>query len=132
MIAVARFYADADIATHLTALLRRMGHDVLTAGDAGRRYARDAEQILAAAQAGRVLVTHNRKDFTLLHQAWLLWPSAWGLRSAPEHAGIAIIPQSPHISDARAAEILTELATSGLTLTNTLYEWRPSGWMPVS
>ena len=60
--------------------LRRLGHDVLTARDAGRAgLGLDDSDVLAFATArGRAVLTHNRCDYVRLHR-----------RRVP-HAGIVI------------------------------------------
>jgi len=67
---VADFYLDADIKLDLAHLLRQRRHDVVTAHEAGRRRAGDEEQLVYAAEHGRILVSHNGKDYELLQRAW--------------------------------------------------------------
>jgi predicted nuclease of predicted toxin-antitoxin system len=68
---LARLYADENFPLTAVEALRRLGHDVLTAaeaGQAGQGIADDA--LLAFAHAlGRVVLTHNRKHFRNLHSA---------------------------------------------------------------
>ncbi len=68
---MARLYADENFPLPAVEALRRLGHDVLTAaqaGQAGHGIADDA--VLAYAHAlGRVVLTHNRKHFRSLHNA---------------------------------------------------------------
>jgi len=63
--------ADENLPLPAVEALRRLGHDVLTAeeaGQAGRRVTDEA--VLAHAQAlGRAVLTHNRKHFRNLHNA---------------------------------------------------------------
>ena len=124
---MARLYLDSDVSVRLAPLLQAAGHDAVTAANQGRRRATDEEQLLAAAQQGRILVTHNRKDFVLLHAAWQRWPTAWGV-SAPAHAGILVLDQ------AREPELTVALATllavtPPVPLSNALYWWRfLGGW----
>lgn len=42
-----------------------------------------------------MLVTHNRGDFTLLHDAWLTWPAAFQI-ALPPHSGILILDPAPY------------------------------------
>ena len=67
-----------------------LGHSVLTAQRMGSQRANDAHHLLEATRMGRLLVTHNVKDFRLLHQAWILWQAAWSI--AVPHASILILP----------------------------------------
>ena len=66
---MALLYADENFPLPTVEELRRRGHDVLTAaqaGQAGRGVPDDL--VLAFAHArGRVVVTHNRKHFRQLH-----------------------------------------------------------------
>ena len=68
---MARLYADENFPLPAVEALRRLGHDVLTAaeaGQAGQGIADDA--VLAFAHAlGRAVLTHNRKHFRSLHNA---------------------------------------------------------------
>ena len=68
---MARLYADENFPLPAVGALRRLGHDVLTAaeaGQAGQGIADDA--VLAFAHAlGRAVLTHNRKHFRNLHHA---------------------------------------------------------------
>ena len=105
--------------------LRAESHDVLTARQAGRAAASDAEQLLWASDEGRTLVTHNEDDFELLHDAWARWSSAWGVDA--RHAGIIVIPQARHVPVARMATDLAHLFQSGVMLTNALYRRRIGG-----
>ena len=67
-----------------------MGPDVLLASDLGMERATDDEQLLVAANLNRILVTCDRKDFILLHDAWHRWSAAWNV--VAHHAGILVIP----------------------------------------
>jgi len=68
---LARLYADENFPLPAVEALRRLGHDVLTAaeaGQAGQGIGDDA--LLAFAHAlGRAVLTHNRKHFRNLHNA---------------------------------------------------------------
>ena len=63
-------YIDENIAQRTVEALRVFGHDVLTLredGKASRRHPDDAV-LRDAATLGRVVVTHDRKDFRRLHE----------------------------------------------------------------
>ena len=66
-----RFYFDEDVSVDIAANLQQRGFDVLTVRDAGRLQLDDATQLAFAAATGRVMVTHNRQDFELLHAGYL-------------------------------------------------------------
>ncbi len=69
-------YADEDFPYPVVEELRRLGHDVLTAEEDGRRATPDADILARAHSLGRPVVTHNRWDFERLH------------RQGDDHSGI--------------------------------------------
>src|SRR5258708_30301487 len=77
---MAAIYLDEDFPITTAIVLRQLGHDVLTARDAGEaNLSYGDERVLDyARQTGRVVVTHNRKHFLRLHNA------------GKDHAGIVI------------------------------------------
>jgi hypothetical protein len=113
---------DEDVDVAIQAALQRKGYHTVTARDRRTRRARDAANLLVAAQDKRVFVTHNATDFKLLHEAWRTW-------SMPiPHAGILIVPQQRWSAE-EAAEKIEEFVKSGVDPTNELYEWKPGrGW----
>ena len=65
-----RLYADENFPQRAVQELRALGHDVLTLredGKAGRGYP-DDRVLRDAATSGRVLLTHDRRDFGRLHE----------------------------------------------------------------
>lgn len=66
---MARFFVDENVAVELARELVRLGHDAVTTREAGRIGEPDDAQLTFAAQEQRTLITHNRKDFMLLHSA---------------------------------------------------------------
>ncbi len=129
---MARFHFDQNVALDVAVLVRHVGHDVVTTGEAGLLDADDDVHLLAAARAGRILVTHNRRDFRLLHRAWQRWTRDW--RVLMGHAGILIIPQPPFWSFHQAAgelDVMGQRVDAGRALTNELREFRlgpPAEW----
>jgi Domain of unknown function (DUF5615) len=124
---LAAFYLDHDTPLEMARLLRLDGHDVIAARDADLERAGDQLHLLLATKMNRVLVTHNGKDFLLLHEAWLLWTQSWQV--GVEHVAVLVIPQPPIWSPARAAREVADLVQSGVAQTNQLYAWQPSlGW----
>jgi hypothetical protein len=121
---VASFYTDHDVALQLAMLLRQHGHMAFTARDIGLERAGDHEHLLTAAQRGWILVTHNRQDFFLLHDAWRRWFPVFNVSAV--HAGILVLP---HGLPSQTVQRLEDFLLSGLPLSNELYVWRPmSGW----
>jgi predicted nuclease of predicted toxin-antitoxin system len=47
--------------------LRLLGHDVLTVGEASQQGGTDAQVLAFASQAGRAVLTFDRRDFVRLH-----------------------------------------------------------------
>jgi uncharacterized protein with PIN domain len=70
---LARFYADENFRYPVVAALRRLGHDALTAHEAGRAgQSIDDDTVLSdALEAGRILLTQNRHDFIRRHKKGL-------------------------------------------------------------
>ena len=120
---MARLYLDSDVSIRLAPLLRAAGHDAVTTAELGQRLATDDEQLLFAVRQDRAVVTHNRKDFLLLHDAWRRWPPAVGA-VFPQHAGIIVLD---HRLDPELAPVLTAFLASAAPLTGALYWWRIGG-----
>ena len=76
---MARFHTDEHVPSKLVRALRQLGHDVLTAREAGRadRKLPDDQVLAFAAQGGRAVITFNHRDFRREHA-----------RRAGRHAGI--------------------------------------------
>jgi len=128
------FYLDEDVSLHLPPLLEARGHDALAA----KRYLPsgipDHEQFATAVRLGRILVTHNRKDFRSLHRAWRDWFAEWGPSPPPHHAGILCIPQAPELPEEMAAEVIDQFlrANPGAGLANRCFRWTASrGWEEI-
>lgn len=124
---------DENFSRPLANFLRGRGHDLDLTGDLGLHRATDGKVLLTAASLGRVLLTHNERDFALLHDAWLRWTAEWSI--APNHPGIIILPQAQRWEWARSAAEIEELLTdtpgepAGTRLANRLWAWRASrGW----
>ena len=78
----AALYCDEDVSVALAAMLRARGFRVTTTRDAGHLGRTDEQQLRVAADADRILVTHDRADFERLHRQWL--------ESGRRHAGVII------------------------------------------
>ena len=78
---MAELYADEDFPFPVVERLRLLGHDILTAFEAGRanQAITDADQFAFATNLGRAILTRNRKDYIFLH------------RRSTHHAGIISI-----------------------------------------
>lgn len=121
---MARLYVDHNVSRWVVTALRAIGHSVVTAREQGLHQAGDEENLLFATRTDRIVVTHDVADFMMLHRAWLLWSSEWGVN--PSHPGILVVYQS--IRPVMAQEV-DQFLHRRLALTNRLYRWRPSdGW----
>ena len=122
---MAELYADRNIRRDVRLMLRALGHMVTSTEDLRLDRATDDVQLLTAAERGWILLTNKERDFVLLHDAWHLWSSAWGV--APRHAGI-IVPKQEWSAERAAAEVARLLETVAL-FTNALYQWHGAlGW----
>jgi hypothetical protein len=125
---VAAFQLDHNVSARLRHLLRAAGHDVADAREQGLTRAPDDAVLLEAAEAGRLLVTHNRADFLLLHRAWRRWSAAWAVMPPPTHAGILILPQPPASTPSSQAAAIEAILTGGAApLTTSLWRWVADG-----
>jgi predicted nuclease of predicted toxin-antitoxin system len=88
---MALLYADENFDHPVVAQLRSMGHDVLTAQQAGQANQRIPDpQVLAFAVAqGRAVLTFNRRHFVRLHQHMLPGGS---------HAGIIVCTKDDDVA----------------------------------
>jgi uncharacterized protein with PIN domain len=77
-----RLYLDEDVSVFVAQLLRPHGFDVLTTRDAYNLGYTDTAQLSFAASTHRAILTHNRCDYELLHEA--------ALREPRSHSGILI------------------------------------------
>ena len=91
---MARLYADEDFPFPVVERLRQLGHDVLTAIDAGQanQSIGDAVQLAFATSLGRAILIRNRRDFIRLH------------KRSDRHAGIISITDDPDF-DGQASRI---------------------------
>ena len=134
---MAPLLADHNLSRPLVRLLRDRGHDAVTSRELGLDRATDGLHLLTASSLDRVLLTHNERDFLLLHDAWLRWAAAWNIQ--PLHAGVIVLPQGQRSSAERSAREVEELLRvehdqeTPARLTNQLWVWRPArGWIEFS
>jgi hypothetical protein len=123
---VADFYLDHDVSIHVAPELRALGHLVVTSRARGQESAPDPQQLLTATDNGWILVSHNRKDFELLDDAWHIWAARWAITES--HAGILILPHGPA---AQSAQLVDEFVRAhSVPLAGETYKYRlPSGWV---
>ena len=121
---MAAFYLDEDVPEALASLLNGVGHHATTTRTEGHKGVPDHAQLWHAALHSWIFVTLNRRDFLLLHGAWLHW-------GVPRrHAGILVLPHVPRASLPTAAAAIDALVADPLTvLGNALYVWTAAtGW----
>ena len=105
---MARLYADEDFSYPVVQRLRQLGHDILTAHEAGQagQALVDAAVVAFATEAGRAVLTFNRRHFIRLHS------------ELTSHAGIIVCTRDDDVT-ALADRIHRQLQTA-LTLQNQL------------
>ncbi|MGI8425330.1 MAG: DUF5615 family PIN-like protein [Actinomycetota bacterium] len=99
---MAPLYANENFPLPVVECLRRLGHEVLTASEAGRanQAIPDEEVLEFATREGRAVLTLNRKDFISLH------------RRSSRHAGIIVCTFNPNFA-ALAEKIQTAIESAG-------------------
>jgi hypothetical protein len=85
---MARLYADEDFSYPVIQRLRQLGHDILTAREAGQasQGIEDAAVLAFATAAGRAVLTFNRRHFIRLHAEVL------------SHAGIIVCTRADDVA----------------------------------
>ena len=94
-----RLYLDEDNDISLAGALGQKGIDALTTQEAGHKRLTDPEQLRVAVNAKRAILTHNKRDFAILHKDYLL--------KGEEHYGIILSNQRPIGEMLRALSKLT-------------------------
>jgi hypothetical protein len=124
---VAAFYFDNDVTERLWYRLRAGGHLVTLTKDRHATRAHDEQQLVTARELNATLVTHNYKDFLLLHRAWIMWARRWQI--AETHPPILVLPQHP---EQNLQQYIEALLQAGALADNTLYRYRSeTGWVAV-
>lgn len=119
-------FLDENVKTALAPALIAIGIPTRTTHGEDRLGMTDANHLLHCANQGWVLITQNRRDFLALHEGWVTWTAAWGVRQ--EHGGILILDQGPSITDLVAA--IGPFITSENRVINRLWNWyaTPPEW----
>lgn len=125
---MAAFYLDEDVPEDLACLLTARGHFATTTRIEGRKGVPDERQLWYAAERGWTIVTMNRRDYRLLHGAWLLWTHEWNVQS--QHAGVLILDHLLPADVPRVIDAIHDFVRdAGIRLPNALYDWnRNAGW----
>lgn len=66
---MSRWFFDHNVSNDIALHLRDLGEAVYTADDVHLATARDERLLVYAAEQKLILLTHNKKDFRLLHDA---------------------------------------------------------------
>lgn len=130
-----RFYLDENIPVGVAPLLAAAFHETVTTRSAGNLGTWDADQLSFATEQGLTLVTHDRRDYRTLHDAWIRWSPHW--QEPRPHAGILILDKGQRLAAPDYTEaIVAFLSTAPPSLTNLAFDWfaRDSGvwvqWRP--
>jgi hypothetical protein len=122
-----RLYFDHNFTRHVAPILWAEGHDLLFTRDPGTARLTDDAHLLASVRAGRVLITHDRHDFKMLHDAWVTWPAAFGMR-LPPHLGVLVLDSA---SPETLAQVIADFldGTDPADLPDAIFWWhRHDGW----
>ena len=129
---MAKFHTDEHISQAFADALTARGHDVATTYRLRLSKAPDDKHLLVAAQAGRILITHNEVDFELLHRAWMRWRDAWSIRSTTAHAGILVLPAHHPISlYGYLIQAIERLIGDRRLLTDEMHVWQNTQWKQI-
>lgn len=111
-------------------LVTSLGHEVVTTQELGQTAATDAEQLVTATGLGRILVTHNGKDYRTLCQAWHVWRRLRQLDPA-DHAGVVATPQQTLLSCEEAARHIDRLLVRQQDIRSQLwyFDLRAADWV---
>jgi hypothetical protein len=119
-------YLDEDVSHSLVGCMVQAGYDMDSVKDAGNLGLTDARQLAWAVDRGRTIITHNVKDFRLLHEALLLWARRWDRPTVLRHRGIIVVPHSP-VPD--LVRIIDEFARPLEAIDNRMFIYdRHCGW----
>jgi hypothetical protein len=126
---------DEGVSHPLAGLLRSDGYDADSAKELGRLGLTDVQVLVQAVLSGQTIVTHNKSDFRMLHEAWITWRRRWTAEVVQAsglpivlsgHAGILIVPQVPNHDLARLIE---PFADANDSIPDRLFAWdRAKGW----
>lgn len=124
------YFIDHNVTPALARLLEGDGQRALTARDLHLQRASDDVILLEAARRDLAILTQNRHDFEILHDAWRHWAVAWEreIGSPPSHAGILGLPQIARQEAQAVASAILALTGTGSQLRNEYYSWDRISW----
>ena len=91
---MAALLLDENVSERLIDPLTVLDHDVVSDNALGHKGRVDAIILLIGADLRRIVVTHNRSHFQVLHEAWILWTLTWNTQQF-RHAGIIVARSGP-------------------------------------
>ncbi len=98
-----RLYIDEDsFDKSLVAAFRSAALDVITVADTNKQSCSDEDQLIWAAEQGRVIYSYNRRDFCRLHIEFL--------STERNHAGIIVLRQQRYSVGQQLQGMLTLIA----------------------
>ena len=105
---MARLFADENVSFDLVEALIELGHDVLTALDAGRanQAISDTDVLSHATLLDRAVLTNNRVDFHKLHRKF---PNHAGIISYTDDKDIEAIAERIHLKVNEAGDLAGKL-----------------------
>ncbi len=125
---MASFYLDEPVADPQAGLLRQRGHDVITTTQANNKGNSDVQQLLYATCTGCILITYNRRDYTMLHEARHELAHAWNVVVETLHPGILLPPPPNRLGIADAARDVDALVGRQDIVNRLLIRKVPVGW----
>lgn len=118
-------YADEDVSRLLAEDLGAIGLSVTSVRLEHRLGRKDDEHLLFAHQRGFVVLTHNLRDYELLHDAWTHWGAAPGV-ALPAHPGILVLQRATRRT---MVGVVAEFLAAAPSLTGEAFSWSPvDGW----
>lgn len=131
-----RLALDENVSHPLAGYLRSLGYDIDSATELARLQLRDPLVLAAAVDAGQTLITHNLRDFSLLHEDWHVLRRRWGrevmMQSGRQfafsgHLGILVLP---HVANTILAPAIMEIVDGGQPLSDRFLVWSArKGWV---
>lgn len=129
---MASFYLDEPVSDSQAIPLRRRGHDVITTTQASNKGQSDVQQLLFATKTGRILITHDLRDYPMLHEAWHELAREWGVTVRTLHPGILILPPTSRLDIVQAAREMDAFVRRE-EIANRLVVWKvPAGWVEMT
>jgi predicted nuclease of predicted toxin-antitoxin system len=112
---MAKLFGDENFSIRVMNKLSDLGHDTLTAREAGMANQKIADHDILkfASSDGRAVVTFDRRDYYRLHQ------------ENPTHAGVIVCTNNPDI-EALSAQIDQEISMEGTLDNKFIRVYRPN------